>query len=416
MPTAERHEKGANRRSLVWLLVLLATAAMLSVMAVRNVLTFLVTPATAEAALGVALNDGIARQQAARARFAADMGGDRSVALPQSVPDAAVRLAREAYRQEPLATTAIAIMGIDIANRGRAGVGRTVVDAAAAMSKRDALAGIWLVGDYARTADVALIVDRYDIILRTNMAARPVLLAQLAQALQNSALIAPLADKLAERPNWSADFWISVSDTSPALRNAALLRESLAARGGYRFDSDRDSRLIAKLADNGDFGEAIRLFDAIAGSARRQGSEQIRNPDFSTGSLAGPVDWQLVSTGDFGAMIDPRAGILSVSSISQSPAVVARQLLDLRPGRYRLEVEMQQAVDGQPLSIAMACQQPDVAVANFQQPVSTGRMTRDFIIATGSCRYYFLDVVSAASSVSQGIDLGIDRVSVRRID
>ena len=126
-----------------------------------------------------------------------------------------------------------------------------------------------------------------------------------------------------------------------------------------------DERLVASLVTQGEVGEARQVAEYLGGQTSDKGA--IRNADFSRAPMFAPLDWQLLSSGGYGATIYPSDGVMVISALTDSSGVVARQLLDIAPGQYRLAAIAEAPADeGIGLSARLRCEGQREPFATFR--------------------------------------------------
>ena len=239
-------------------------------------------------------------------------GGD----LLQRFAAAAAPAARMALREEPLSTQAHAILALsekDPARQAR------IIAFASQLNRRDlALQSLVLqskvsAGDYAGT------IETLDQILRVHPQRQIEFFPLLTNALRQSATIQVFRDLLSKPLPWRDSFLLHAVGDPGAARNLAAIRGSLDFK-----NLDFDRALIARLAANGDFEIAARLY-------RQFGSSSSMPKGSSWRSAYPPFDWtfadepelraQLNKGGQFLEFaIDPGAGGVLASRLIASPA------------------------------------------------------------------------------------------------
>ena len=160
--------------------------------------------------------------------------------------------------------------------------------------------------------------------------------------------VAPfVANFAADRRNWPQLRQLFRSD--PKLEGAALvalaqdpdnadLIMALASPDQRTASSSWAGPLLNGLVQRGQYAEARRIWARLAG-VNLTPNLLLNNPEFrSTGSQS-PFDWQLTSSGLGLAEAQP-GGRLHLLYYGQDNGVLARQLVVLQPGRYRLSNQM----------------------------------------------------------------------------
>lgn len=247
-------------------------------------------------------------------------------------------LALGALRRDPTVVAAWRTLGLVAAASGRNAEAAAHFRTAERMSRRDSATQLWLIEERVRNDDVVGALRHYDIALRSSVRVQAVLIPVLLSATAEPALTRPLADLLAREPDWSAAYY------RPLLRppwngtGAAALVEQVRHRNPQA-DLSELQRLPTLLAENGDYGGAVRAYRVLA----RPGATEpiLRNGGFERGNLFPLLEWELASTSNLRAEPGPVDGAVGTAGLRihgefGASGVVARQLLMLGPGRYRL--------------------------------------------------------------------------------
>lgn len=369
--------------------------------------------AASDGALRYTAVDGRLQERLARAQYFA---GARpgSPELPDSISAGTVSLAERAFRQEPFAVDALTLLGIHFAANGDADRARKIIDAAGGLSKRSMLTSFWLIrGDVGR-GDIAEALQQYDYLLRTEPDLEAPLLTALVAAVQNGTDRPRLRALLAKKPPWADQFWSMLAGAPQSLANGGELRASLLSE--YPYDQRRDDPLLSALVRAGLFAEAEGLYAKIAPLDPSQGGNLLRNGQFKRLPVGAPLDWQTYATGEFGAKVSPDAGRLAAYSVGDSGGVVARQLVHLTEGSYRLSARLSEdsAAGDNFLSIHLSCQQAGVlSRANLSWSLRSGENTRVIEIPPG-CQYFFLDIAVGGSAGMKGSAATVTDVSMRK--
>ena len=142
--------------------------------------------------------------------------------------DDAVRDARSALRADPLAERALRSLGMVEQKHGNADITERLMRAAADVSRRDAIAQAWLLGQNLQAGDLAQAMSRLDLIFRTqNAGVSEKLVSLLLPLLENDEARRELATLLAGRPPWRSGFLGRVSREAQDLNAVAALYSAL---------------------------------------------------------------------------------------------------------------------------------------------------------------------------------------------
>ena len=269
--------------------------------------------------------------------------------FPEDLPADIRRLAEAGYEREPLAYEAIRNLAIAAWLDGDETLSRKLFTGLDELTRRDSLGQFWQLEDDLRRQDIDGALARYDLILRTSSSARDRIIPQMVGLMTDARLVPPLAELLRERPLWEEWFWRAASRQPQVATNTARLREAIGAPDDELL-GQYDPRLMENLLAMGDYTGAARLgeffgADADAGSG---------------GNLLGSTDersafrWQMPERGDVVSEFDGENGQLFLSALSGANGIVARRLVALRPGRYRLSLESE-GTGEDALSVNLGC-------------------------------------------------------------
>jgi hypothetical protein len=110
---------------------------------------------------------------------------------------------------------------------------------------------------------------------------------------------------------------------------------SFAGAGAFARPAAWQEALVETLAARGNFGRAYKLWLAFNRISAPGDSKAVYDPDFAGLPGSPPFNWQLTPPGE--GVAERSSGALQVDYYGRGPATLARQLLMLRPGAYRLE-------------------------------------------------------------------------------
>jgi len=346
----------------------------------------------------------------------------RTIALASSsgVDPALPPLARAALTLEPTSASSMRILAYDHQARGEGAQARRLMMLATRITKRDRLANYWLIDHYARTGQLDRLLDVYDQTLRIMGDGRGPVLTMLASSLASESMIDPLYQLLRRQPPWTEDFWNVAAQIPTALENVARLRIRVA-RGGIAVPAAKDELLLTALADQRHFDLGRQVYTVVLGrTAGRTGgnasAQPIADGDFSRQPRFPPYDWSLTSSGDLGAGINDRSGLLEISALGGASGEVARQIVRLDPGRYRLDAvsELRSGADSGTAKLELACAESPQAPRRAVE-LRSGRTVGSFDLAAESCRNYWLIVSVAVPEASGGFEIAVDRLRLTRL-
>lgn len=326
--------------------------------------------------------------------------------LPKKLDPEILSLAMRAFAIEPTNAATVRMLGLLQAEKAGAASARKTMQLASALSRRDALTNLWLVGDYGRQNNLDELLKHLDYALRTSGESRSFLMAALVQGMKQKEMVSPMRKLLVRQPPWEEQFWLSITEADSPLDNALLLRVA-EHKDRHPVPTLIDQRLLGNLVQTGNFAGAFRLYREVLEpeieNVHRKGDAR----GFAQFSTWPPIGWQLASEGTHSAWINPETGELEATLSGQVEAIFARRLVELVPGKYRVSAEL--APDGDvpesSMHIALECAEADTAKA-FRTRVSFQNLkaTRVVDIRAGACRYFWFDVNGSPSGVSSNYE------------
>jgi len=298
----------------------------------------------------------------------------------------AAELARAAYAREPLATDALLVIALAESGTANEYHATPTATLGAKIDKRNALLELLLIADAARREDYNAMSHHADILAAAHPGLARTVLAPLFDQLGDPAVLPIVSDALNNKARWAAAFESYVPRDEAALRNYLTLRRQAPA--GTRWESDE--KLVAALADRGLYDEAFAMWRFAADApGNRYG--------FMTDEHFAPIGWQLVVRGDRTAQVDGE-GALSVSVERGAGGELARQLLDLPAGRYRLETTIEASDTEAPLWISLTC----AAGGGEQRKPLKAKM--EFVVGGSDCQAHWLVLGASALESRHGVE------------
>jgi tetratricopeptide (TPR) repeat protein len=210
-----------------------------------------------------------------------------------------------------------------------------------ALSRRDLTTQLWLIEARVAADDIVGALRHYDRALRVTPQAGNLLYPILVAAAADPQIATSLVDLLRKRPDWRFDFLANLVADSKAPEALPLILSPLKL--DYQQDHDRSvldaaaSRLVAARQ----YGAAFKLYGEAVRHAGAPFDAVLRNGTFDQTGEKTPFDWWLSDQEDLAAAVDlPGASAsgpaLFLMAEDGRGGEVARQLLLLRPGAYRL--------------------------------------------------------------------------------
>ncbi len=362
---------------LFWLLVTLFSAS--TVMAVYN-------PARA-----VALNPFNAGAKAQLANDLVYVTGDKRQI------GAAAALAREALDGNATIASAYRMIGLDNARRGKPV--KPAIMAATYLTRRDHIANLWLIEDAVKRGRIDLAMTDVDASLRSSRRSQALLFPILGKAMLEPDMRPQFIRLFRANPDWLPNFlgyYIGSKQKAAPLAQVILpIRKDLPPSF-----AELDRTLIGMMVSQRDFDAARNYARAI--DSKADGDRQLmHNARFEEEGPFPPIDWHLIRESAYGSDIEKGAkgNRLIVVSDQERPNVVARQLIQLAPGTYRLSAEGRLVTSNDDASavwtIACAEEGGTGVLASVKFERGAAPAPADFTIA-GSCRNYWVSLTAAA--------------------
>lgn len=319
------------------------------------------------------------------------------------------QLSSLAIRIDPMSPVPLRLMGQLTAAGGDTMRSRDLVLAGDRLNHRDRQANLWLIDYYLKAGNLETGMRYFDQLLRTLGDNRGSVVALLTELLSDPRAVPPLERILRDQPNWSDQFWLFVPGNQRALANAADLRVRL---DDYMRADDRksDGALIVALAENGHYEAGYRVASRVSSDLKPFG---VHNAQFTASSNIAPYDWQPTGSNAFAVNVNTRRGLLEISSSPGSSGDVIRQLVRLKPGRYRPVVQL--AADQQPqslpeLELSLQCVSSDEGRSIFSRDPSSGEQSVTSVVLDAQCEWYWL-TLSSNYAIS-AYDLALDQINL----
>jgi tetratricopeptide (TPR) repeat protein len=401
---APHHGRARHVLALPARLLLLAGLAILAWQAVVAGLAFAGRRGDPAAAVRRAPDNALALAALAQQQLAED-------------PAKAALTARKALRRSPANAAAAGALGMALTQTGDQARSLGMLGYAQAMSRRDLPTQLWAIEVAVQRGDIPEALHHYDIALRVNRTAPPLLFPVLLTATETPAVRTSLARLLAQGTPWKDSFLDFLAARSGDVMAASRLISEIYAAGG-KTTPGPVSILTQRLIEANQSGPAWSLY------ARRdpRGARQLlRNGRFDRAvDLPTPFDWQLSDSGEARAVIlpDPRGGVLQVDARDGSGGVVARQRLVLAQGTYLLRFNAS-AADGATLGDSrfdVLCLPARNRIAQAPLAAGSGRTDQRwrFTVPAG-CANQSLELTLVPGRTEAAIEAALSEINVTRV-
>jgi hypothetical protein len=315
---------------------------------------------------------------------------------------AAGEQARQAYRLEPLALTAVTTMGIAADARGEAARAAATFTYAARLSRRNVEAQIWLVEHNVRRDDIGGALAHYNVLLSTSTETRSAFSGILINASSRPEIALAVNRLLLARPNWRDDFLTRfVFEGRDPAALATVSRRVLNSAA----PEDREIllRVLARLAELGRYDLAWDAYrDAMRQDAGERTAPAVRNGDFASDQGLPPFDWRYPADGRLvperrPAQVANRNFALYLPTDPGQDTETASQLVRLAAGSYELGAIVGDTPGEQRLRpfLRVRCAgEPvrDLLSADFPQAPPEGRAMAAAFVVPANCPYQWLSI------------------------
>jgi hypothetical protein len=280
------------------------------------------------------------------------------------------------------------------------------------VSKRDLATQLWLIEDAVSQDKVDQALVHYDIALRTSTAASPALFPILAQATGDQRLLPQITAMLKRKPDWTTPFLYEAVNSAPDAGALVGIFGSLQS-SGYKVEPDLSINLLKRTVRDNRFDLATSAYRLAGGTNAGIGSAVTDGGFTALGTLQ-PFDWALSSDNglfsDRGASSDSKGGArLEITAEAGAVGDAAKQLLLLKPGKYRLTALVgnipQQDVARFFWAVGCAGTEDVISLINLPPtPASKTTMAGEFTVPANGCGAQWLSLAVRAEVSSDGAD------------
>lgn len=332
------------------------------------------------------------------------------------------RLARQAYRSEPLSMSALAILALSMPNEAEARRRQSLLESAGRLSRRNTLVNNELIKSAAQRNDDRAFFTWLSRLMLTGNEAKKVYGSAMADATAKDGAIKALTPIIGAGPNWSDDYWQLVAGRPNSLVNAAKLRLAIAGRPWRQTEvKPTDLRILSGLVRIGEFDAARDMAKGLEPriSQARSSANLLNNADFSAEPRLPPFDWELAASGNLGASIDAKNGGMLISAIGGARGTAARQLLPLSPGDYSLDwkLSVRDEAGLNAFSARLACAERNANPENMLLiPLGSKAHQAIIRISDSACKWYWFSIAVEIPDADPGIDLNLRSLSFSKLE
>lgn len=338
---------------------------------------------------------------------------------PQSPPGKAeTRLAKEAFAMEPLARAAWPVLVQTLAATGKQKESERLLELAGGLSRRENLLNSLLIDQALKRGDPQSALALLGRAMSVDHSVRQLYLKRMAAGTASAGAKDVLVPLLGRNPNWSAGYWAAVLEEPKAIPQAGEIRLRIAGPPWrVKAPASEDFPLIANLASQNRQTLAYDIARAL-GMGGQQDGQILAGSTFERQPRFIPFEWELLQTGDIGAVIEHKARTMSISSLPAASGVVARQMARIPgAGFYRLHWKLKglEATPGANLKLRLACAEAgklNAPIVPFT--MAEGEGSAIVRVPASTCNWHMVTLELDAPDSTVGADIAIRRLSLRR--
>lgn len=315
----------------------------------------------------------------------------------------------DAVRRQPLASEPLFFYGMRAVEAEDLAKAESLLIEARARDPRNSFARLALMALYLRTGRVREGSAELAVLARLEPRGNQLLVPQLIRLTNSAQAREALVEAVGDQPIM-ADVLakLATDGGDPDMILNLARRQPGRADGSF---AEWQRLLLDRLVENGEERRAYDLWRRFAGADR---NELIYDADFRGRPGGPPFNWEL-SVSDVGAAERGRGGGLEVEFFGRKSGPLARQLLMLRPGAYRLTFEAEGSATGQGsrIELRVACRSgANLATHAFRDVSTTRRRAELAFTVPGGCEGQWLTFAGEAAEFPAIQRLMIPRLSL----
>ena len=319
---------------------------------------------------------------------------------------------------EPLARAAWPVLVQSLATAGKQKESEQLLELAGGLSRRENLLNSLLIDQALKSGDPQRALSLLGRAMSVDHGVQQLYLKRMAAGTANAGAKDVLVPLLGRNPNWGAGYWAAVLEEPKAIPQAGEIRLSIAGPPWrMKTPASEDFPLIANLASQNQQTLAYDIARALGMGARQDG-EILTGSTFERQPRFIPFEWELLQSGDIGAVIEPKGRMMSISSLPAASGVVARQVARIPgAGSYRLRWKLTglEAAPGTNLKLRLACAEAGkISAPVVPFTMKEGEGSAVVHVAASNCNWYMITLELDAPDSTVGADIAIRRLSLRR--
>lgn len=348
------------------------------------------------------------------------------VRTSQAKPDMAKlrEKAVSSLKREPLDFRAARSIALTKMMSGEKQEARHLFRIVARNTLREPITHVWLMGDAFENRRYGEFLRESEIVMRGQPETAASVFTMLATLIDEGKVTEAIAKKVAAKPEWRAGFFDTFGETSKNSDAAYAFYRRLQALGAPASASEQRVWLLHELGRT-DAHTLVARWRALRTEPLAPKERLLRNPGFEGSASPQPFDWALYfPEGSFAEISASPSGSgksLFVEVNGRNDAWVARQILDLAPGRYSLAYRVFPLTDlvRKDLRIGLDCASGRVFSPHVDHAV-TGALEQwsansfDFTVPAG-CRAQQITVGIKPEGLTSNLQAYFDDFTIRSL-
>lgn len=288
----------------------------------------------------------------------------------------------DAARRSPLDTEPFLLFGLRAIVAEDLPRAERLLEESRQRDPRFAMPRVLLVAVYLRTGRIEKATEEVATLVRVLPRAAQLLVPELARLAAAPGTRAAVEQAIGDQPIMAQVLALLVAqNVDPDILLALSARQPRLEDGRV---AEWQTALLSRLVESGEVTRAFDIWRRFVGAAP---DGLIYDPEFRGAPGPAPFNWELTGSAVGAAERAPGGGV-DIEYYGRQAGTLARQLILLRPGRYRLELLADGAATGQGSRIVLkiACRgrdEPLLAIRLEQIAAAAKRLGGDFTVPAG---------------------------------
>lgn len=282
------------------------------------------------------------------------------------------------------------------------------------LSRRDLGTTLWLNELSIKQNNIDGALRQFDVALRTSRDAPQILFPILSQALSEEEIAHRALPLFRTDPAWLKAFFQFAFSAGDSDRNLASIVNHLDSQNsGATMDMRRG--FVLRLVERGGYETALSVYEVAADGDPLRAA--IRSATFRSIGRFQPFDWEVLDSDHF--MARPQAaGGLEFSFETGAGGTIARQLLFLKPGQYRLSSQLRlnsPSIAARP-HWKVACAPSQRSLGETVPVAGSGNAVSITVPRGRDCSFQWLTLEVPRVAAAERVDGVVDSVLVALVD